>query len=55
MLLLHQINLLRFRNNLLGKTEKLIKVINNKARDEKLQYDLNRETEKKISIIVWKN
>ena len=25
------------------------------VRDKKLQYDINREAAKKISIIIWKN
>ena len=29
--------------------------IDDKIRDEKLQYDINRETAKNISIIIWKN
>ena len=37
-------NHLRFRKNLLERMYKLIMAINCKIRDEKLQYDINRET-----------
>ena len=35
---------IRFRNNLLERKGKLITTINDKIRDENLQYDINRET-----------
>ena len=39
-------NLLRFRKNLMERIEKLIMAIDNKIRDKKLQYNINRETVK---------
>ena len=39
-------NLLRFRKYLLERIWKLIMAIDNKIRDEKLQYDINRKTAK---------
>ena len=36
-------NLLHFRKNLLERIQKLIMTIDDKIRDEKLQYDINRE------------
>ena len=39
-------NPLRFRKNLLERIEKLILAIDKKIRDEKLQYDVNREAAK---------
>ena len=39
-------NLLRFRKNLLGRIQKLIMTTDNKIRDKKLRYDINREAEK---------
>ena len=41
-----------FRKNLSKRIQKLIMTIDDKIRDEKLQYDLNS---KNISIIIWKN
>ena len=29
--------------------------INHNIRDKNLQYDINREIDKNISIIIWKN
>ena len=45
MLLLHH-NPSRFRENLLEGIQKLIMIIDDKIRDEKLQYDINREAAK---------
>ena len=42
MLLLHQIILLHFRKSFLGR----MMTIDNKIRDEKLRYDINREVAK---------
>ena len=39
-------NSLRFRNNLLERIQNLIMTINDKIKDEKLQYDINREAAK---------
>ena len=39
-------NPLRFRKDLLGRIQNLILVIDDKIRDEKLQYDIDRETAK---------
>ena len=39
-------NLLRFRKYLLEQTWKLIMTIGDKIRDEKMQYDINREAAK---------
>ena len=36
-------NILRFRKNLSKRIQKLIIIIDDKIRDEKLQYDINRE------------
>ena len=46
MLLLHQIVLLCLRENLLERIQKLILTINDKIRDENLQYHINREAAK---------
>ena len=40
----------RFRNNLLERIKQLIMTINDKIRNEKLQYDINREAAK---ISAW--
>ena len=45
-------NPLHFRKNFVEKIWKLIITINNKIREEKLQYVPNRDN---ISIIIWKN
>ena len=47
-------NLSRFRKNLSERIKKLIMKTDDKIRDEKLQYDINREAAKNIRIIVWK-
>ena len=39
-------NLLRFRKYLLEQTWKLMMTIGDKIRDEKMQYDINREAAK---------
>ena len=39
-------NPLRFRKNLLVKVQKVIMTINDQIRDEKLEYDINREAAK---------
>ena len=39
-------NPLCFRKNIFEKIKKVIKTINNKIRNEKLQYDINREVAK---------
>ena len=39
-------NSLRFRKNLLERTQKFIMKIDDKIKDEKLQYDINREAAK---------
>ena len=39
-------NPLRFKKDLLGRIQNLILVIDDKIRDEKLQYDIDRETAK---------
>ena len=39
-------NPLRFRKNLVERIEKLVMTINKKIRDEKLQYDINKEASK---------
>ena len=44
-----------FRKNLLERIQMLIMTIDDKIRDEKLQYDNNREAAKNISTIIWKN
>ena len=44
-------NPLRFSNNLLGKISNLIMTTDDKIKDEKLQYDINRE-ETKISALL---
>ena len=46
---------LRFRNNLVERILKLIMGIDEKIRDEKLQYDIEREAAKKMGIIIQKN
>ena len=46
MLLLHQIVLLCLKENLLERIQKLIMAIDDKIRDENLQYDINREAAK---------
>ena len=48
-------NSLRFRKNLLERIQKLIMTIDDKIKDEKLQYDINREAAKNIDIIISKN
>ena len=40
-------NPLRFRKNLLERIKQLIMTIDDKIRDEKLQYDINREAVKR--------
>ena len=44
----------RFRNNLLETISKLIMTIDDKIKDEKLQYDINREAEKVSALSSWK-
>ena len=44
----------RFRNNLLETISKLIMTIDDKIKDEKLQYDINREAEKISALSSWK-
>ena len=46
-------NPLRFRKNLLERIQKLNMTIDDKIRDEKLQYDINREAVK-ISALTGK-
>ena len=43
-------NPLCFRNNILGVISKLIMTIDDKNRNEKLQYDINREVAKILSL-----
>ena len=43
-------NPLRFRKNLLDRIQKLIMTIDDKAEDEKLQYDINRETARILTL-----
>ena len=43
-------NHLRFRKNLLDRIKKLIVTIDDKIRDEKLQYDINREVLKTLVL-----
>ena len=43
-------NPLRFRKNLLERTEKLVMTIDDKIRDEKLQYDIKREVAKILAL-----
>ena len=47
-------NLLHLRNNLLKRILKLIMTTDNKIRDEKLQYDINRETAKILALLSGK-
>ena len=42
----------RFRKNILERTQKLVMTTDDKIREEKLQYDINREAARKISIII---
>ena len=44
-------NPLHFRKNLCKTIQKLIMVIDDKIRDEKLQYDINREAAANIRIL----
>ena len=44
----------RFRNNLLETISKLIMTIDDKIKDEKLQYDINREAAKVSALSSWK-
>ena len=46
--------LLHLRNNLLKRILKLIMTTDNKIRDEKLQYDINRETAKILALLSGK-
>ena len=46
--------LLHLRNNLLKRILKLIMTTDNKIRDEKLQYDINRETAKILALLPGK-
>ena len=43
-------NPLRFRKNLVERMQRLIMTIDDKVRNEKLQYDINREAAK---ILAW--
>ena len=43
---------LRFRKNILERIQKLIMTIDDKIIDEKIQYDINKESSKNISIII---
>ena len=43
-----------FRKNLLERIEKLIMTFDDKTRDEKLQYNIDREAETNICINIWK-
>ena len=43
-------NLLHFRKNFLERIQKLIINIDDKTRDEKLQYDINREAAKILAL-----
>ena len=43
-------NLLRFRENILEKIQKLIMTTDEKIRDEKPQYDINREAAKTSAL-----
>ena len=45
----------RFRKNLLERMQKLIMKIDDKVRDEKLQYDINRKTAKILALPSGKN
>ena len=47
-------DLLHLRNNLLKRILKLIMTTDNKIRDEKLQYDINRETAKILALLSGK-
>ena len=47
-------NSLRFRKNLLEKTQKLIMAIDDKIEDEKLQYNINREAAKILALLSGK-
>ena len=47
---MHQIILLCYKNNLSETIQKLIRTINDKIRDEKVQYDINGKTAK-ISVL----
>ena len=46
--------LLRFRKNPLKRISKLIKTIDDKIKDEKLQYDINREAAKISALLSGK-
>ena len=45
-------NLLLFRCNLLARIENLMMIIDDKIRDDKLQYDINRKATK-LSALSW--
>ena len=45
----------RFRKKLLGTIQKLIMTIDNKIKDEKLQYDINREAAKISALLSGEN
>ena len=47
---MHQIILLCYKNNLSETIQKLIRTIDDKIRDEKVQYDINGKTAK-ISVL----
>ena len=47
-------NSLRFRNNLLERTQQLIMTIDYKIKDEKLQYNINREAAKISTLLLGK-
>ena len=44
----------RFRKNLLEKKKIIIMIIHDKIRDEKLQYDINRNAAKKSPLLSGK-
>ena len=48
-------NCSRFRNNLLERIEKLIMTIDDKTKDEKLQYDINLEAAKIPALLINMN